>query len=45
MFNLFTKEKELFIKYIPTKKKVIKKYDKKDNSNNPFSVLYQLNLK
>ena len=45
MFNLFTKEKEFFIKYVPTKKKIFKKYDKKDYSNNPFGVLNQLNLK
>ena len=45
MFSLFTKEKDFFIKYLPNKKKIIKKQDKKDYSNNPFSVLNQLNLK
>ena len=43
-YKIYEKEKELFIKYVPTKK-VFKKYDKKDYSNNPFSVLNQLNLK
>ena len=42
---VFEKEKEFFIKYVPTKKKILKKYDKKDYSNNPFGVLNQLNLK
>ena len=32
-------------KYVPLKKKVYKKHDKKDYTNNPFSVLNQLNLK
>ena len=32
-------------KYIPLKKKIFIKNDKKDYSNNPFSVLNQLNLK
>ncbi len=44
-YKIFEKEKELFIKYVPTKKKIFKKYDKKDYSNNPFGVLNQLNLK
>ena len=39
------KEKEYFIKYLPTKKKISKRQDKKDYSNNPFNVLHQLNLK
>ena len=44
-YKIYEKEKEFFIKYVPTKKKIFKKYDKKDYSNNPFSVLNQLNLK
>ncbi len=44
-YKIFEKEKEFFIKYVPTKKKIFKKYDKKDYSNNPFGVLNQLNLK
>ena len=44
-YKIYEKEKEFFIKYIPSKKKIFKKYDKKDYSNNPFSVLNQLNLK
>ena len=45
IFSLFSKEKEIFIKYVPPKKRVFKKYDKKNNLNNPFNVLNQLNLK
>ena len=44
-YKIYEKEKEFFIKYVPTKKKILKKYDKKDYSNNPFGVLNQLNLK
>ena len=44
-YKVYEKENELFIKYIPTKKKIFKKLDKKDYSNNPFSILNQLNLK
>ena len=44
-YKIYEKEKDFFIKYIPTKKKIINKHDKKDYSNNPFSVLNQLNLK
>ncbi len=44
-YKIFEKEKEFFIKYAPLKKKISKKYDKKDYSNNPFNVLHQLNLK
>ena len=44
-YRIYEKEKDFFIKYIPTKKKIINKHDKKDYSNNPFSVLNQLNLK
>ena len=44
-YKIYEKEKEIFIKYVPSKKKVLKKYDKKNNSNNPFNVLNQLNLK
>ena len=44
-YKIFEKEKEFFIKYVPTKKKIFKKYDKKDYTNNPFGVLNQLILK
>jgi ATP-dependent RNA helicase SUPV3L1/SUV3 len=44
-YKIYEKQNELFIKYIPIKKKIPKKYDKKDYSNNPFSVLNQLDLK
>ncbi len=44
-YKIYEKEKEIFIKYVPSKKKVFRKYDKKNNSNNPFNVLNQLNLK
>ena len=44
-YKIYEKEKEFFIKYIPSKKKFSKRQDKKDYSNNPFSVLNQLNLK
>ncbi len=44
-YKIYEKEKEFFIKYFPLKKNVSKKQDKKDHSNNPFSILNQLNLK
>ncbi len=44
-YKIYEKDKEFYIKYLPTKKKIVKKKDKKDYSNNPFSVLNQLNLK
>ena len=44
-YKIYEKEKEFFIKYLPIKSKVSKKLDKKDYSNNPFSILNQLNLK
>ena len=44
-YKIYEKEKEFFIKYTPLRKNISKKYDKKDHSNNPFSVLNQLNLK
>ncbi len=44
-YKIYEKENEFYIKYIPLKKKIFKKHDKKDYSNNPFSVLNQLNLK
>ena len=44
-YKIYEKEKDFFIKYLPNKKKIFKKQDKKDYSNNPFSVLNQLNLK
>ena len=44
-YKVFEKEDEVYIKYIPLKNKNFKKQDKKDYSNNPFSILNQLNLK
>ena len=44
-YKIYERENEYFIKYIPLKKKISKQYDKKDYSNNPFSILNQLNLK
>ena len=44
-YKIYDKEKDFFIKYLPLKKKVRKKDDKKDYSNNPFGILNQLNLK
>ncbi len=44
-YKIYEKEKESFIKYMPVKNKISKQYDKKDYSNNPFSVLNQLNIK
>ena len=44
-YKIYEKEKEIFLKYVPSKKKGLKKYDKKNNLNNPFNVLNQLNLK
>jgi len=44
-YKIFEKDKEFFIKYLPIKNKISKKKDKKDYSNNPFSILNQLNLK
>ena len=44
-YKIYEKEKEFFIKYLPSKKGVSKRHDKKDYSNNPFSILNQLNLK
>jgi len=44
-YKINEKEKEFFIRYHPVKKKIVKEHDKKDYSNNPFSVLNQLNLK
>ena len=44
-YKIYEKDKEFYIKYLPTKKNIVKKYDKKDYSNNPFSVLNQLNIK
>ncbi len=44
-YKIYEKENEFYIKYIPIKKKIFKKHDKKDYSNNPFSVLSELNLK
>ena len=44
-YKIYEKDKEIFIKYFPKKKKIVKKHDKKDYSNNPFSILNQLNIK
>tara|TARA_B100000886_G_scaffold133934_1_gene90418 strand:+ start:65 stop:2545 length:2481 start_codon:yes stop_codon:yes gene_type:complete len=44
-YKIYEKNNEYFIRYIPARKKIIKKNDKNDYSNNPFSVLNQLNLK
>ena len=44
-YKIYEKDKEFFIKYLQTKKRMAKKQDKKDYSNNPFNVLNQLNLK
>ena len=44
-YRIYEKDKEFFIKYLPIKNKISKKKDKKDYSNNPFSILNQLNLK
>ena len=44
-YKIYEKEKEFFIKYLPAKRKISKRQDKKDYSNNPFNVLHQLNLK
>ena len=44
-YKIYEKENQFYIKYIPLKKKIFIKNDKKDYSNNPFSVLNQLNLK
>ena len=37
-YKIYEKEKEIFIKYVPSKKKGFKKYDKKNNLNNPFNI-------
>ena len=44
-YKIYEKEDEFYIKYTPLKKKTSKIKDKKDYSNNPFSVLSQLNIK
>ncbi len=44
-YKIYEKEDEFYIKYIPLRKKTSKIKDKKDYSNNPFSVLSQLNIK
>ena len=44
-YKIYEKKNEFYIKYIPLKKKIFKKHDKKDYSNNPFSVLNELNIK
>ena len=44
-YKIYEKEDEFYIKYIPLRQKKSKIEDKKDYSNNPFSVLSQLNIK
>ena len=44
-YKIYEKEDEFYIKYIPLRQKASKIEDKKDYSNNPFSVLSQLNIK
>ena len=44
-YKIYEKGDELYIKYIPLRQKTLKIEDKKDYSNNPFSVLSQLNIK
>ena len=44
-YKIYEKEDEFYIKYTPLRKKTSKTEDKKDYSNNPFSVLSQLNIK
>ena len=44
-YKIYEKEDEFYIKYIPLRQKTSKIEDKKDYSNNPFSVLSQLNIK
>ena len=44
-YKIYEKEDEFYIKYIPIRNKTSKIEDKKDYSNNPFSVLSQLNIK
>ncbi|MDC3163726.1 helicase-related protein [Candidatus Pelagibacter sp.] len=44
-YKIYEKEDEFYIKYIPLRKKTSKIEGKKDYSNNPFSVLSQLNIK
>ena len=44
-YKIYEKESEFYIKYIPLRQKTSKIEDKKDYSNNPFSVLSQLNIK
>jgi len=44
-YKIYEKEDEFYIKYIPLRKNNSKIEDKKDYSNNPFSVLSQLNIK
>ncbi len=44
-YKIYERDKDFYLKYLPTKKVVNKKKDKKDYSNNPFLVLNQLDLK
>ena len=44
-YKVFEKDKDVYFKYIPQKKKFNKENIKKDLSDNPFGVLNQLDLK
>jgi len=44
-YRMFEKEKELYFKYIPTRRLIKKKNFKADSRNTPFEILKQLNLK
>ncbi len=44
-YKTFEKEKDLYFKYLPNRKKLNRENKKKDLTDNPFGVLSQLNLK
>ncbi len=44
-YKTFHREENVYFKYNPSKNSYKKKFEKKDLSDNPFSVLSQLNLK
>ena len=44
-YKTFEKEKNTYFKYMPVRKNIIKKDKRKELTNNPFSVLSQLNIK
>ena len=43
-YKTFEKEKDLYFKYLPSKKVFKKNNEKKEIKDNPFQVLKQLNL-